>query len=702
MAAAVARAPSMPPPSSSTPPPHLSLNTSARGTPAPVPNKHLPFCSPGPQPTLRALDTPPASPPCQNAAIETSTLLSPPDAFPTLSTTPPIYSIDAHTLAHALDHIATQPLPEPKDVFPWLHGLHPENQIQLAFFVQRKTSLRKVPRCIRGITIVKAGGDLTHAKLKGAIPPNELLPTHKTAGDTASFLEIDPRDGFSVRNFQIQACKMATVSDIVVYGDERTSRKEVLRLAERVARAQEAWRKRQVAAGSEVHTFGTFVVTVADKFTKFEEQHPELVAVDSNGSMTGNVMDFFYRERLEMCTMSAASEISPNVFLGPSPDPELGIPAANADSFDLLIETCDQAQLPDKRTFAHLNKQLRKPGRGQVTMQFPSSGSIMPPTWSHAEIDSLLETCRWMYHLANPGKDDEEDMNSQSSVDKDGDSVMSTTSTTIQTPKKILIHCADGYTESSLLGLTYYIFATGLPVHEAWISLHRDRHRNFFTYPSDVSLLTAIQPRLLQESPVFCRRDTVSSTPQWFTALDGSLPSRILPNMYLGNLSHANNPSLLRSLGITRILSVGEPVSWNPSALSPPWPARDLMKVDGVQDNGVDPLTAEFGRCLGFIEEGGREGGRTLVHCRVGVSRSATICIAEVMRREGWAFGTAYCFVRARRLNVIIQPHLRFTYELLKWEERQRVRRGLPLRRELEWGTVAREIAAMNRPYSRT
>jgi hypothetical protein len=34
------------------------------------------------------------------------------------------------------------------------------------------------------------------------------------------------------------------------------------------------------------------------------------------------------------------------------------------------------------------------------------------------------------------------------------------------------------------------------------------------------------------------------------------------------------------------------------------------------------------------------------------------------------SFPRAYCFVRARRLNVIIQPHLRFAYELLKWEER--------------------------------
>ena len=39
-------------------------------------------------------------------------------------------------------------------------------------------------------------------------------------------------------------------------------------------------------------------------------------------------------------------------------------------------------------------------------------------------------------------------------------------------------------------------------------------------------------------------------------------------------------------------------------------------------------------------------------------------------------------------------------YELLKWEEYQRLQRGLPLRREMEWATVAREIALMNKPYS--
>lgn len=73
------------------------------------------------------------------------------------------------------------------------------------------------------------------------------------------------------------------------------------------------------------------------------------------------------------------------------------------------------------------------------------------------------------------------------------------------------------------------------------------------------------------------------------------------------------------------------------------------------------------------------------------------------MRALNMSFPRAYCFVRARRLNVIIQPHLRFAYELLMWEEilQQNGDANAPIKRELEWGEISREIALMNRPYSR-
>lgn len=291
--------------------------------------------------------------------------------------------------------------------------------------------------------------------------------------------------------------------------------------------------------------------------------------------------------------MSKASEICRNVFLGPSPDPAM--PPADV-SFDIFIECSDAAHLPDLRYLSNLQCLLEDPKHRPLSIEFASSGSILPPTWSQVEVDSLMDTCRWIYEAANAGEAD--DMLIRK--DSVGDICMMTKAPRSQ---KILIHCSDGYTESSLLGLAYMMYAEGLPVHEAWIKLHCEKGRNFFAYPSDVALLRAIQPRILQESP--CLSGDIGSIssivePRWLTKIDGSLPSRILPYMYLGNLNHANNPALLKELGISRILSVGEAVSWSNDVLEA-WGPENLLYIDRVQDNGVDPLTDEFERCLKFI-----------------------------------------------------------------------------------------------------
>ena len=235
----------------------LSINTVS----ALIPNKHLPVCSPGPAPASRGrnLVTPPASPPSKQLCIQTFSILYPPDTYPKVNDSPPVYEIDAATVAAALDHLATQPLPEPKQVFPWLHGLHPDNHIQLAFFIARRKSLRRTPRCIRGITLVKCGGDLSKSRLKGAIAPDELL--QPSLSRCPKFHDVDPREGFSVRNFQIQAAKMALVSDIVVYGDECTSPKDVRALAKTIAAAQKAWREKCEVGAVEIPVYSTFTVS---------------------------------------------------------------------------------------------------------------------------------------------------------------------------------------------------------------------------------------------------------------------------------------------------------------------------------------------------------------------------------------------------------------------------------------------------------
>ncbi len=570
------------------------INTSA-ACPIPIPNKHLPVCPPGPAPVEKP-DTPPQSPPSKELSLQPRSLLYPPDNYkPRLLGTSTVYEIDAARVAAALDHIAGQPLPDPSQVFPWFHGLHPCNHIQQAFFIARRRNLRKTPKCLRGITIVKAGGDLSCSRLKGAIAPEEFL-LQDLAG--AVFREVDPKEGFSVRNFQIQAAKSAMVSDIVVYGEDEF---EVQRLARDVVAAQQSWRETHEEKGHELLKYNTFVCT--SPFEEFEEKYPEIVATDSRGQMTGKVMDFFHQERLEMCTMTKASEIDHNVWLGPTPDPSIDPALLDSDDqFDVLIECSDLGRLnPVSLQAIAENSTDVNP----VYLEFPSSGSIMAPTWSQAEADGILETCKWLYNLSHgilPSTSPTQEN------DAEGDSPMpfSSPPPTRIRERKILIHCTDGYTESTLLGLAYFTYATGLPVPIAWLDLHVSKRRNFFAYPSDVALLTTIAPRLLSESPVHAEKslfevtELVKDEPEWIKNMDGSLPSRITDYMYLGNLGHANNPDLLRQIGIRQILSVGETAVWKDGDVNS-WGKDNVMVVQRVQDNGVDPLTEEFERCLKFI-----------------------------------------------------------------------------------------------------
>lgn len=227
-----------------------TLNLSRKATP--VPNKHIPVCPTGPSPVAAHAEPSDAR---DSHEEQVSSLLYPPDAYFQMSKYPPVYTIDVESLGKALDHWASQPLPDPSQVFPWLHGLHPKNRLQLGFFTSRRPSLRRAPKCWRGITIVKVGGDLTTARLKGAVSPSEVL-----ASSGLEFLSLDPAQGFSVRNFQIQTAKLAALSDIVVYSDDGASQSEVVEIAARIATAQHDWKTKN-QPDQESPSYNTFILT---------------------------------------------------------------------------------------------------------------------------------------------------------------------------------------------------------------------------------------------------------------------------------------------------------------------------------------------------------------------------------------------------------------------------------------------------------
>jgi dual specificity MAP kinase phosphatase len=395
-------------------------------------------------------------------------------------------------------------------------------------------------------------------------------------------------------------------------------------------------------------------------------------------------------------------------------------------------------------------------------------------------------------------------------------------------PRRVLLHCGDGYTETSILALAYLMYSRDLSLPDAYLDLQLRCKRSFFVYARDMAFLKRVEARMVRErralrllqeqreereaaiaaaaaatadaaaprsalsKPSFSwgvggasdeagkrigglasrrstssRRGSSSSadvsghaltepsvwarglaaasvlvgaaqghqggrksssmatdartrtpTPRgarspvmsptkltaapasgdrrWFSdaRFEGSFPSRILPFLYLGNLNHALNPAMLHALGITHVVSVGEtaltpPASEftmatdgdaSPAALPAPpslhnslWHEEragriSVLDLKNVSDDGIDPLRSTMREAVEYIEAARRSGGSVLVHCRVGVSRSSTIVLAYVMGHLDLNLVEAYLLVRSRRLNILIQPHLLFFWELRGWE----------------------------------
>ncbi|KAJ7224861.1 hypothetical protein B0H12DRAFT_1149856 [Mycena haematopus] len=233
----------------------------------------------------------------------------------------------------------------------------------------------------------------------------------------------------------------------------------------------------------------------------------------------------------------------------------------------------------------------------------------------------------------------------------------------------------------------------------------------------------------------------------WFNdpRFDGSFPSRVLPFLYLGNLNHASNAYMLHALGITHVVSVGECALVPPpghctapgdaTCTSPACRANHsanahfiqgkgpgnqgslwieeregrikVLDIKGVCDDGIDTLEPQLEPICEWIEKARQEGGQVLVHCRVGVSRSATVTIAYVMKHLSLPLVDAYLIVRSRRLSVLIQPNMRLLYNLCGWEiklakeraggEEQRLRKELA--RTLTWPYLSKEVHALNEKY---
>lgn len=135
--------------------------------------------------------------------------------------------------------------------------------------------------------------------------------------------------------------------------------------------------------------------------------------------------------------------------------------------------------------------------------------------------------------------------------------------------------------------------------------------------------------------------------------------SKITENIYISDMSSAFNREKLKEDGITHILTTV-------LGIAPMFPNDFEYKNIHVRDVISENLFPYFDECCNYIEKCIKEGGKILVHCSYGVSRSATIVIAYLIKK-GMTYEEAYNYVKERRS--IIEPNEGFKQQLKKYSE---------------------------------
>lgn len=191
------------------------------------------------------------------------------------------------------------------------------------------------------------------------------------------------------------------------------------------------------------------------------------------------------------------------------------------------------------------------------------------------------------------------------------------------------------------------------------------------TFRTDVYLLKGGYDRFCSQYPDYCLKSRTLSVPSAVSSAESSCtscgtphhdqggPVEILPFLFLGSALHASKKDMLDGMGISALLNVS-------SNCPNHFEGAYQYKCIPVEDNHKEDISSWFIEAIEFIDSIKDSNGRVLVHCQAGISRSATICLAYLMKKKRVRLEEAFEFVKQRRS--IISPNFSFMGQLLQFE----------------------------------
>jgi len=132
-------------------------------------------------------------------------------------------------------------------------------------------------------------------------------------------------------------------------------------------------------------------------------------------------------------------------------------------------------------------------------------------------------------------------------------------------------------------------------------------------------------------------------------------------SLYIGSLAAVQDREMLRENRITHLVQVLD-VPWLPVSEKDGF-STHRIKIDDVITVDIRPYLEA---ACNYIDGSLRSGRNVLVHCQQGVSRSAAVVLAYLIRNRGMTYDSAHAYLRRKR--ACIKPNSAFIQALQEWE----------------------------------
>ena len=132
----------------------------------------------------------------------------------------------------------------------------------------------------------------------------------------------------------------------------------------------------------------------------------------------------------------------------------------------------------------------------------------------------------------------------------------------------------------------------------------------------------------------------------------------IIDNIYLGGNDAASDENYLKQYNITTVINCAEEIV---SVY------KDIKYLElNLYDSFNQPLFPKFEVAYKFIKKNSKN--NILIHCALGVSRSASLVAFYLMKEKGWDYDTCYNYMKERR--PIVDPNSNFVGQLREYYDK--------------------------------